>query len=102
MTSDSASHTAAGYVFNGLVRYDKNLKLEGELAESWEISPDGKRIVFHLRKGVKWQDGAPFTSADVLFTYRRMIDPKTPTAYVITSYSIHYTKLYESSTSAKG
>ncbi|GAB4374070.1 MAG: peptide-binding protein [Deltaproteobacteria bacterium] len=81
VTSDSASHTAAGYVFNGLVRYDRNLKLEGELAESWEVSPDGKRIVFHLRKGVKWQDGAPFTSADVLFTYRKMIDPKTPTAY---------------------
>jgi len=81
VTSDSASHNAAGYVFNGLVRYDKDMKLEGELAESWEVSPDGKRIVFHLRKGVKWQDGAPFTSADVLFTYRRMIDPKTPTAY---------------------
>jgi peptide/nickel transport system substrate-binding protein len=81
VTSDSASHTAAGYVFNGLVRYDRNLKLEGELAKSWEVSPDGKRIVFHLRKGVKWQDGAPFTSADVLFTYRRMIDPRTPTAY---------------------
>jgi len=81
VTSDAASHTAAGYVFNGLVRYDKDLKLEGELADSWEVSPDGRRIVFHLRKGVKWQDGAPFTSADVLFTYQRMIDPKTPTAY---------------------
>lgn len=81
VTSDSASHAAANHVFNGLVRYDRNLKLEGELAESWEVSPDGKRIVFRLRKGVKWQDGAPFTSEDVLFTYRRMIDPNTPTAY---------------------
>ena len=81
VTSDSASHTAANYVFNGLVRYDKNLKLEGELAESWEVSPDGKRITFRLRKGVTWHDGAPFTSEDVLFTYRRMIDPNTPTAY---------------------
>jgi peptide/nickel transport system substrate-binding protein len=81
VTSDSASHTAAGYVFNGLVRYDKNLKLEGELAESWEVSPDGKRITFHLRKGVAWHDGKPFTSEDVMFTYRKMIDPKTPTAY---------------------
>jgi peptide/nickel transport system substrate-binding protein len=81
VTSDSASHTAANYVFNGLVRYDKNLKLEGELAESWEVSPDGKRITFHLRKGVTWHDGKPFTSEDVLFTYRRMIDPNTPTAY---------------------
>jgi len=81
VTTDASSHEAAGYVFNGLVRYDKNLKLEGELAESWEISPDGKRITFHLRKGVKWHDGAPFTSDDVMFTYRRMIDPRTPTAY---------------------
>ncbi|MFA6148982.1 MAG: peptide-binding protein [bacterium] len=81
VTSDASSHEAAGYVFNGLVRYDKDLKLEGELAESWEISPDGKRITFHLRKGVKWHDGAPFTSDDVMFTYKRMIDPRTPTPY---------------------
>ncbi len=81
VTTDASSHEAAGYVFNGLVRYDKDLKLEGELAESWEVSPDGKRITFRLRKGVKWHDGAPFTSDDVMFTYRRMIDPRTPTAY---------------------
>ena len=81
VTTDASSHEAAGYVFNGLVRYDKNLQLEGDLAESWEVSPDGKRITFHLRKGVKWHDGAPFTSDDVMFTYRRMIDPRTPTAY---------------------
>jgi peptide/nickel transport system substrate-binding protein len=81
VTSDQPSHAAAAFVFNGLVRYDKNLKLEGELAESWNVSPDGKRITFRLRKGVKWHDGAPFTSDDVLFTYRKMIDPKTPTAY---------------------
>lgn len=81
VTSDSASHTAAGYVFNGLVRYGKDLKLEGELAESWEVSPDGRKITFHLRKGVTWHDGKPFTSEDVMFTYRKMIDPDTPTAY---------------------
>jgi peptide/nickel transport system substrate-binding protein len=81
VTSDSASHEAAGYVFNGLVRYDRNLKLEGELAESWDVSPDGLKITFRLRKGVKWHDGAPFTADDVLFTYRKMIDPKTPTPY---------------------
>ena len=85
VTTDASSHEAAGYVFNGLVRYDKDLKLEGELAESWEISPDGKRITFHLRKGVKWHDGAPFTSDDVMFTYRRMIDPRTPTCIWSTS-----------------
>ena len=81
VTTDSASHDAASYVFNSLLRYDKNIRLEGELAESWDVSPDGKRIVFHLRKGVKWHDGAPLTSDDVVFTYRKAIDPNTPTAY---------------------
>jgi peptide/nickel transport system substrate-binding protein len=81
VTTDASSHAAANYVFNGLVRYDKEFRIEGELAESWDISPDGKKITFHLRKGVKWHDGAPFTSDDVMFTYRRLIDPRTPTAY---------------------
>ena len=40
-----------------------------ELATSWEHSADGKVWTFHLREGVKWQDGEPFTSADVVFTF---------------------------------
>ena len=81
LASDAPSHQVAGLIYNGLVRYDKNLKLEGELAKSWEISADGLTITFHLRPGVKWHDGAPFTAEDVMFTYRLIIDPKTPTAY---------------------
>ncbi len=81
LASDSASHDIAGLIYNGLVRYDKNLKLESDLAESWDISPDGLTITFHLRHGVKWHDGRPFTSHDVLYTYQVTIDPKTPTAY---------------------
>ena len=81
LASDSASRDVAGQVYSGLVRYDKNLKLEGELAESWDVSKDGLTITFHLRQGVKWHDGQPFTSHDVLYTYRVTIDPKTPTAY---------------------
>jgi peptide/nickel transport system substrate-binding protein len=81
LASDSPSHQVASLIYNGLVRYDKNLKLEGKLAKSWEISADGLIITFHLRHGVKWHDGAPFTADDVMFTYRLIIDPKTPTAY---------------------
>jgi peptide/nickel transport system substrate-binding protein len=44
------------------------------LATSWEHSPDGKVWTFHLREGVKWQDGEDFTAADVVFTYRYIID----------------------------
>ncbi len=81
LSSDSASSDINGLVYNGLLRYDKEYRLEPVLAESWEISPDSLSITFHLRKDVTWHDGAPFTSADVLFTYRMMTDPETPTAY---------------------
>ncbi len=81
LASDVPSREIAAQIYSGLVRYDKNLKLEGELAQSWEVAKDGLSITFHLRKGVKWHDGRPFTSHDVLYTYQITIDPKTPTAY---------------------
>ena len=81
LASDASSFDIIGLVYNGLVRYDKDLKIEGELASTWDISADGLQIVFHLRPGVKWHDGADFSAADVEFTWRVMTDPKTPTAY---------------------
>ncbi|PKN76337.1 MAG: peptide-binding protein [Deltaproteobacteria bacterium HGW-Deltaproteobacteria-10] len=81
LASDKPSHDIAGLVYNGLVKYDKNMNTVGDLAESWDISESGLIITFHLRKGVKWHDGRPFTAADVLYTYQVTIDPKTPTAY---------------------
>jgi len=61
------------------LRFDQ---LQGELAEKWEMGPDAKSFTFHLRKGVQWHKGyGEFTSDDVLFTIRRMQDPKTGTAY---------------------
>ncbi len=81
LASDSPSHTIAGMIYNGLVKYDKNMNIIGDLAESWEVSPDGLVITFHLRRGVKWHDGKPFTARDVLYTYQVTVDPKTPTAY---------------------
>jgi peptide/nickel transport system substrate-binding protein len=44
-------------------------EIEPALAESWKISDDKKRIVFTLREGLKWSDGAPLTADDVMFTY---------------------------------
>ena len=81
LASDSSSHAVAGQIYNGLIKYDKNLNITGDLAESFDISPDGLTITFHLRRAVRWHDGSPFTSRDVLYTYRVTVDPKTPTAY---------------------
>jgi peptide/nickel transport system substrate-binding protein len=82
LASDSASFDVINLVYNGLVKYDKDLNLVGDLAESWDISKDQLEITFHIRKGVKWHDGVEFTAADVEFGYRTIIDPKVPTPYV--------------------
>jgi peptide/nickel transport system substrate-binding protein len=81
ITSDSASHEIGNLIYSNLVRTDKTLVPEGEVAERWDVSADEMTIAFHLRKGVKWHDGDEVTAEDVDFTYRYMIDPKTPTAY---------------------
>ena len=46
-----------------------------DLAETWEISEDGRTVTFHLRDDVVWHDDAPFTAADVVFTYSLLGDP---------------------------
>jgi peptide/nickel transport system substrate-binding protein len=81
LSSDSASHGISRLIFNGLVKYDKDINLVGDLARSWDISDDGLVITFHLRDNVTWHDGEPFTAHDVLYTYQVTIDPETPTAY---------------------
>jgi peptide/nickel transport system substrate-binding protein len=56
-------------VLEGLVTEGVDLKLAPQLATSWEVSDDGLNYTFHLRDGVEWHDGKPFTSADVSYSY---------------------------------
>ena len=53
LASDSASFDIIDLVFNGLLKYDKDIKLTGDLAESWEVAADNLTITFHLRQNVK-------------------------------------------------
>lgn len=51
-----------------LVNYNPSLsEVQPNIAESWDVSADGKVITYHLREGLKWSDGAPFTTEDILF-----------------------------------
>jgi peptide/nickel transport system substrate-binding protein len=81
LAPDMPSRRVTRLIYNGLVKYDKNVRLAPDLAERWVISPDRKTIRFRLRKGVKWHDGKPFTAQDVQYTYQVYVDPKTPTPY---------------------
>lgn len=81
LASDSASSDVAGLIFNGLVKYDKDINLIGDLAEKWVIEDGGLTIIFYLRKDVSWHDGKKFSAKDVEFTYKKLIDPKVRTPY---------------------
>ncbi|MFC2078379.1 ABC transporter substrate-binding protein [Candidatus Bipolaricaulota bacterium] len=57
-------------MMRGLVDIDPTTSsIVPELARSWELAEDGLEILFHLRRGLKWSDGEPFTADDVLFTF---------------------------------
>lgn len=81
LSSDSASNDINGQVFNGLVKYDKDLRVVGDLAESYKVERGGLLITFKLRPNVRWHDGKPFTADDVLFTYSKLRDPKVHTPF---------------------
>ncbi len=81
IAGESAAGAIASNIFNKLLKYDKNLELEGELVEGWQISNDQKTITFKLKPNLKWSDGKPLTSADVLWTWQAVIDEKTRSPY---------------------
>jgi peptide/nickel transport system substrate-binding protein len=61
-----------------LVRIDRvTQELEPWLAERWDVSADHLTFTLTLREGVVWSDGTPFTSADVVFTFAALYDPRT-------------------------
>ncbi|QET00698.1 ABC transporter substrate-binding protein [Cupriavidus pauculus] len=73
MNSQAPTQYIAGKIYQGLLTYSPDLKPQPELAKSWKISPDGLTYTFELQSGVKWHDGKPFTSADVVFSIDKLL-----------------------------
>ena len=74
-SGDDAYHTFA--VYNRLVDIDDNFNVLPELATEWSVSPDGLTWTFKLRSGVKFHSGKDFSSADVVYSFKRLLDEKT-------------------------
>ena len=77
------TQTVSGKIFLSLLTYDVNLKPMPSLAKSWTISPDGKTYTFKLETNVKWHDGKPLTSDDVLYTVKEFLPITHPRAKAI-------------------
>ena len=80
LATDSASGEITNWIFNGLVKFDKDANIVGDLATSYYFKDD-THLIFKLRKNVVWHDGYPFTSDDVVFTYELLQSPKIFTPY---------------------
>ena len=78
-TSLGGIYAITSLAYNGLLAtnpYDpQGLEVIPDLARTWELSDGGATVTFHLAEGVKWHDGAPFSSADVKYSLERMKDP---------------------------
>ncbi len=76
-SADSLSDRINLAVHDGLVDFDPvSLEVVPAVAQSWEYSPDGQEITFHLRPGVRFHNGRVLTSADVVYSLTRLLDPK--------------------------
>ncbi len=82
LTTEAVETTLDHLVFDGLLDADADGNLQPRLAsvvptqQNGGISKDGLTVTYHLRHGVKWQDGAPFTSADVRFSFDQVMNPR--------------------------
>lgn len=76
-------------LFEGLLRFNPSGRPEPGVAQSWEISPDGKTYTFHLRPNATWSDGRPVTAPDFVRSWQRTLEPATGSLY---NYQLFYLK----------
>jgi len=83
---DPATTLSAGdkRIFSGLVAFDPSLNLTPDLAERWEVSPDGTTYTFYLRQNAKFHDGRPVTAQDVVYSWERAAGPALASDTVLT------------------
>ena len=77
VTRDENTDAVLMHVVEGLVAYREDARVGPLLASRWELSKDGRSYTFHLRRGIRFHNGAPLTSADVVWSFRRYLDPRT-------------------------
>lgn len=81
-------------LFARLVEQTETLEIVPDVARRWEIQDGGRRYVFHLRRNVRWSDGAPLTAHDFEFAWKRVLDPATEAINADLLYDIRGARAY--------
>jgi peptide/nickel transport system substrate-binding protein len=97
--SGAADTAVSRLVFSGLFKYNQKNQLTGDLAEGWSLATDNKQYVVHLKKGITWHDGQPFTADDVVFTYKTIQNIEAQSSLYSSWQGIVVTKLNPSTVS---
>lgn len=75
--TDAFAAAVNSFLYDSLIERDhETLEWKPKMASHWEISDDHRQITFHLREGIRWQDGRPLTVEDILYSFERIMDPR--------------------------
>jgi peptide/nickel transport system substrate-binding protein/oligopeptide transport system substrate-binding protein len=77
LITDVTGGLLAAKIFNGLVRFNDNLDIIPDVAESWQLSKDHRTYTFRLKKGFTFSNGRAVTASDFQYSFERVLDPKT-------------------------
>lgn len=94
LASDGITSMILSQLHEGLTRHDKDLRIQPALAKSWQFSDNYTRIQFKLKPNLKWSDGQPIRAQDFVYSWKRLLDPKTKAEYAYFLYDIQGAEAY--------
>ena len=87
-TANGWEASIAMELFTGLTAFGPSGQILPAMAHDWSVSDDGLTYTWHLREGLEWSDGTPFTAADFVYSFRRLFDPATASPFASLLYPI--------------
>ncbi len=98
LATDGTSVMVINNIMEGLTSFGEDFTSKPNLAESWQITEDGKTYTFKIREGVKWSDGKPLTAGDFEYSWKRTLNPDTGADYAYSLYDIESAEEYNTGT----
>ncbi len=82
-STDAYASRIESLIYDSLIERDnETLEWKPKMADRWEVSPDKLHFTFHLRPGIRWQDGKPVTVDDIIYSFERIMDPKVDSPHL--------------------